>query len=257
MKKTFLIISFIFINTNLFSQINFPDAKQCLKEFLAIQALLAENRIDEVKEFIIKNSYHYLDEDSYYKYDLLNPPIENDIIPIINICEISNQNQMFCHYYIKIFFMRIDKNDKKKIVEDKGELQTIENIMKNQYELGMPFFTLKSYTIEKIPKEMIIEKIDRYNIKISSTKSSNYSILKASNFTLYPNFDNKNLVNFLGPGKTTATVISHVHNKTNEYGYHIEITSFKTNSPEKKEKFNIDFFMSLKDFNDRIWDDNE
>ena len=31
---------------------------------------------------------------------------------------------------------------------------------------------------------------------------------------------------------------------------------FKTFKPESREPFNVDFFMSLENFNDRIWRDN-
>ena len=55
MIKKILLIIVIFIYTNTYSQVNFPNAKQCLKELLAMQALLAENRMDELKIFILSN----------------------------------------------------------------------------------------------------------------------------------------------------------------------------------------------------------
>jgi len=101
---------------------------------------------------------------------------------------------------------------------------------------------------------MVVEKVDRYNLKISSKMTEGTINVNASNFTLFPNND-KNKIYFLGPGKAAATIISHVHSFSEDpkYNYSIEIASLKNESTEKEEVFNIDFFMSLKNFNDRIW----
>jgi hypothetical protein len=253
MIKKILLIIVIFIYTNTYSQVNFPNAKQCLKELLAMQALLAENRMDELKIFILNNNYHYLDETYFCKYDLLNPPKENDVIPVVTILNIVNQKAIFHDNYLKIIFIKI-QNNKQELLENKEDLQAIESIIKSQYEIGSPYFLLKKYTNDNNPKEMVVEKVDRYNLKISSKMTEGTINVNASNFTLFPNND-KNKIYFLGPGKAAATIISHVHSFSEDpkYNYSIEIASLKNESTEKEEVFNIDFFMSLKNFNDRIW----
>lgn len=255
MIKKILLILMLFIYTNIYSQVNFPNAKQCLKELLAMQALLAENRMDELKIFILNNNYQYLDETYFCKYDLLNPPKENDVIPVVTISNIVNQNKLFYDNYIEIVFIKI-KNNKQELVENKEDLQAIEGIIKNQYDIGSPYFLLKSYTNDNIPNEMVVEKVDKYHLKISSTKAEGTTNVNASNFTLFPNND-INKVYFLGPGKAAATLISHVHSFSDDpkYNYSIQIASLRNSNEdaEKEEVFNIEFFMSLKNFNDRIW----
>lgn len=66
MKKLFFLILILSYSicfcqvANVNSNNSYPTAKQDLKEFLAIQTLLAENRIDDLKRFLIEYNYENL-----------------------------------------------------------------------------------------------------------------------------------------------------------------------------------------------------
>ena len=68
----------LFVCNLSFGQIKYPDAKQHLKEFLVMQSLLCENRIEDLKEFFSKNNYTFNGDDNNLIYQKLNLDIVGD-----------------------------------------------------------------------------------------------------------------------------------------------------------------------------------
>ena len=75
-------------------KIKYTFAENDLKEFLSIQALLSENRMDELIEFMDENSYVYSDEDNIGIRFIKNRAILNEIIPMVYIQ--SGKNDDIC-----------------------------------------------------------------------------------------------------------------------------------------------------------------
>ena len=259
MKKLLTII-FLLLNLSIFSQVNFPNAKQYLKEFIAIQSLLAENRMEDLKIFCI--NYNYLatpknDEIVLYQLDLDGLINENDIQ--VGIFVKSGSGGVYADNYIQIIFFR-NPNGKLDKTFSLDECKSIENIIQNTYQTGTPYTMLPSADSNIKTEGMNIEKIDRYNYILSSVKNPDKkTYLEASNFMRLEAID-KNKVNnigFLGPGKAILTEIFYFEPIKSDiegrYFYKMELGSWISNEFEPKEKFNVDFFMSLKNFNDRIW----
>jgi hypothetical protein len=252
MKKLIFLI-LLFSSIKVISQVNYPNAKQHLKEFIAIQSLLAENRMEDLKTFCI--NYNYLAEVSYDEIRLIKlmdgEYKENDIIALITL-KTGGENPV-SYNYIEIFFMR-DQNGKTSIFFSLDECKSIENIIQNTYEIG----TLYSFLPNNTKYSGVnIEEIDRYNFIISPIKNPDQKrYINASNF--YRNqFIKDNPVCFAGPGKNLGIILKYfepIKDKVEEkYAYKMRIYSLKLPDAESLEKFNVDFFMSLKNFNDRIW----
>ena len=120
---------------------------------------------------------------------------------------------------------------------------------------------LSAYDNYKKTNTMNVQKIDRYTYKIYSDDNdpSKISYDKVSNF-LRMDILNKNKgdnIAFCGPGKTSFTEIMYIEpiksDVDGKYRYKMQLASWKLEDSQTSEKFNVDFFMSLKNFNDRIW----
>ena len=137
------------------------------------------------------------------------------------------------------------------------------------------FSRLESFPLNTWNEDMGLEDdttmewVDRYTVKIKNPKYT--SIYKASNFSTLPVFLKKRAgyktVIFEGPGKAESTqiFIKDFSNDPNDKGKYavpdltfMSLISdiFNDFKPESREPINIDFFMSLENFNDRIWSDN-
>jgi hypothetical protein len=261
MKKLIFLI-LLFSSIKVISQVNYPNAKQHLKEFIAIQSLLAENRMEDLKTFCI--NYNYLAEASNDEIRLIKSMDveykENDIIAVITLK--SGGENLVSYNYIEIFFMR-DQNRKTSIFFSLDECKSIENIIQNTYEIGTQYNIVKSITDSAIKNEEFnVEEFNRYNFIVSPIKNPDEKIyLKASNF-FRNQFIEGNPLCFAGPGKNLGIIIDYLepikHKVEEKYAYKMRISSFKLPDDVSKgnleiEKFNVDFFMSLKNFNDRIW----
>lgn len=249
MKKLIFLI-LLFSSIKVISQVNYPNAKQHLKEFIAIQSLLAENRMEDLKTFCI--NYNYVaeaknDDTIFMKLDVETTIKENDIQAMIIVR--SGGKDPVSDNYIEIFFYR-----NQNVSFSLDECKSIENIIQNTYEIGTLYTLLPNnakYT------GVNIEEIDRYNFILSPIKNPDEKIyLKASNF-FRNEFITGNPVCFAGPGKNLGIILKYpepIKDKVEEkYTYKMRIYSLKLPDAEYKDKFNVDFFMSLKNFNDRIW----
>jgi hypothetical protein len=258
--KKLLIFIFILLNCSIYSQVNYPNAKQYLKEFIAIQSLLAENRTEDLKTFFITNGYIGVpgNENMFVKADLDGLINENDIFPGIYVKSGSN-NVTYSDNFIEIVFIKKKQNS----YEFKHSLEDcyfIKNIIQNLYEIGQWYTMLEAFVNYKKTNSVNVEKIDRYNYKaFSDEKPDDITYYRASNF--FRAFaDNKNKIDnvaFAGPGKILLTELMYEEplksDVEGKYFYKMRLASWKLEESESTEKFNVDFFMSLKNFNDRIW----
>lgn len=256
--KKILIFSFLLINNCIYSQISYPNAKQYLKEFLVIQALLAENRTEDLATFFARNNYSGSgdgEQKFFFKTDINLNNIDNYIIPVIFIR--SGGTKIYVDNFLEIFFF---KKDSKGLTSNLSinEIDYIKNTIQNLYETGMTYPMLKIFTDPKNDKKLLdIEKIDRYTFKLRTDDGVKY--LKASNFTKLSAITKNETSNilFFGPGKTKATELMYFEpiNNTNDgkYKYKMQLASYTNEFSQSIDKFNVDFFMSLNEFNDRIW----
>jgi hypothetical protein len=259
MKKLLTII-ILLLNLSIFSQVNFPNAKQYLKEFLAIQSLLAENRTDDLKTFFLNYKYIAMgasEKSMFMKLDLDELTKDNDLIPVITV--MSGGENEYVDNYIEITFFK-KQNNKPQILLSLEDCISIKKIMQNLYETGATYPLLKAYDKYKKTNSINIEKVDRYTYKIySDDNPSKIKYEKASNFFRMAALDKNKVDNvaFFGPGKIMLTemiYIEPVKSKVEgKYSYKMQIASWKLKDAESTEKIDVDFFMAIKNFNDRIW----
>ena len=247
------------------NEIKYSFAKEDLKEFLAIQALLSENRMTELSEFLEKNNYNSANTGlgvSFVKMEILNSRDVNEVYPVLIIESGKNGNQ-YVDNYIKIIFMKVNEESDfaKGLSHNYSDAVKIQNLIQKEIKLGMWYTMLTSFNDMEGAS---VEYLDRYTVKVIPDnfpdKSTTY---KASNFTRIPGLSSNNslTIAFSGPGKNGFTEIifdmpiknDSSPNKTLSM---LRIRSTKSGNPESQKPFNLNFFMSLKNFNDRIWLDN-
>ena len=255
--------------------ISYSNGKEDLKEILTIQSLLAENRTDEMFKMMDKFGYSGVpDADNiYWKYDFNNDINENEIQPIIFIRNLGNNNNYYENYLTVAFALSVKTSDgiiRSMNVNYKQAAQ-MNNIVTTLFPIGNSYRFLKNTWNEDMGLEddTTMEWVDRYTVKINNPKKT--SIYKVSNFSNLSPFLKKiegyKTYIFEGPGKAESTSIylkdfSNDPNDKGEYSvpdltFRSSISDiFKTFKPESRDPFNIDFFMSLENFNDRIWRDN-
>jgi hypothetical protein len=259
---------FLFVSFVSFSQtiIKYENGTQDLKELIVIQTLLAENRIDDLSDFIINNNYVEIDKNTYCKMEFGNQREKGEIFPVFVIKDYlpkATDIQKFSNKGITVFFTNSIENwgsSKEanatnfehifRLSEDESVL--IFNIITNIPKIGSP------YGLIKIMKEWNdCELIDRYTLK--DTFGGVEKVYKASNFTtmgLKQSYGISNMT-FWGPGEVSNLALSFSRelSKNDESLYYIKLDIMAEKAGQPKDKMNVDFFMSLKNFNDRIWID--
>ena len=264
MKKLQVLICLISISISsniLYSQdfkgekIKYTFAENDLKEFLSIQALLSENRMDELIEFMDENSYVYSDEDNIGIRFIKNRAILNEIIPMVYI-QSGKNDDIFVDNSLLVFFgvtRKIDPLDVYWSVSDLNS-EIIVDLFKSKIEIGYMYNIFKDI---KSNETLTVENIDRYTKKlIPISDPENTKIIKASNFYTFEQWPNQ--ISFAGPGKTLGTIIEFHNNKTNNgtdrnIMTYVSIKSLKLEDPASENSFNLQFFFNLKNLNDRIW----
>jgi len=261
LKTTLFCIASIFILTNnLYSQnenteIKYSYAKKDLKEFLAIQGLLTENRTEDLKIFLDKNNYRGGNSGgkiTFYKMDFNNMRKENEIYPVLTIKSGSHPKE-WVDNSIEINFMKVVNGELSEgAFHNYSSAILIQELIKKNISIGQQYDSFKEL---KNMKDVKFEEIDRYTYRItlSNDKGDQERIFKASNF-----FQLNEMLLFSGPGKAAVTQLffSKPIGEKNKYLSSMIIRSLRYNNPDEKLPFSIDFFMSLKNFNDRIWADN-
>ena len=257
------------------TNIRYSNGKEDLKEILTLQSLLAEDRIDEM--FKMMGKFGYLpvpnSENIYWKYSIDNDITENEIEPVIFIKNLGTNNNFYENYLQVLFSLTIKTSngiERTMRVNYKQSAQMY-NIAITLFPIGNSYKALKGTWNESLglDEDTTMEWVDRYTVKINSPKKT--SIYKASNFSklspLLKKIEGYKTYIFEGPGKAESTSIylkdfSNDPNDKGEYSvpdltFRSSISDiFKTFKPESRDPFNIDFFMSLENFNDRIWRDN-
>ena len=257
---TILFINILFNNVVFAQELKYENAKDDLKEFLAIQALLSENRFEELTSFLQENDYYSIPSDDsilYSKIVLDRKPYE--VFPLIEI-----QSGRFSSDYVDnsvVIAFNFNKNNGENIFTfSENEALKIRQSIIDQIEIGIPYMGIKQlFDQYDSSSEITPEKIDRYTLKIVNNNDPNdFKIHKASNFIYLESA--KNIVFFMGPGKTNWTEIvledPILTKDPGRYILTIATRSQKAENPQDINPFNLKFFMSLKNFNDRIWADN-
>ena len=257
MKKLLIIIIILF-NQNLSSQVSFPDAKQYFKEFLAIQTLLAENRVDDLQLFLIKYGYKSINSEDDILYSKINFD-ENEIVPLVYIkSDAKYLDSNLSDNYLEIIFIKYISGNPT-IEHSYEDAMYLKNIIQNLYEVGLSYSVISSFEEVQKKNPDLLEKVDRYTYKSYSKNDPNkITYLKASNFTKSVN--SKENILFFGPGSILGTEVLYfdpIELSPDKYMFKIDFRSYLLSKKNaSREKFNVDFFMSLKNFNDRIWRDN-
>ena len=256
MKKIFLTSLIVLMSNSLVAQEGFYT--QTLKEFIAIQTLIAENRISDLSNFLDEYSYIAASDNWFAKFDLGGTFPENLSIAFL----ITDNNN------IMGIITKKDNDNKTRFEMTKSELHSLWANLLSNIETGMP------YNMFKLIKDSFINKdgegleeseyqiINRYKIKAKGNKEADWQTYSASNFNSGLKTNEKYWVyTFMGPGKLDWIDI--YFNKFDEknsnenvpVGFYFQVQK-NYQSYEDKDPINIPFFMSLKNFNDRIWNDN-
>lgn len=262
MFKTKSIVSFISIifflvnlhskeSSTIFNDIKYTYAQQDLKEFLTIQALLSENRMNELVEFLDENFYVPFGEgeNSGFQY-IKNRNYINEIFPVIKI-ESGKNREGFVDNSLLIYFGFINNKNNSEWTYTNAKAKTILQLFRDSIEIGYAYTSF----VQVVTNETInVENINRYTKKlIAKVDPSATQIIKASNFTVFPNWPDE--IIFFGPGKTASTTIKINSIIGNDSGYlaTISIKAYKLNDSNSEQPFNLQFFSALKNLNDRIW----
>lgn len=260
------------------TNISYPKGKEDLKEILALQALLAEDRVDEMFKMIGEFGYIPIpdSENGFWKNTINNTVKENEMEPIFFIKNLGS-NTNFYENYLHVVFTLIVKDNLTSVLSRKLKVNykqaaRMNNLFYKLLPLGNNYKSLKNTWNESmgLGKGMSMNWVDRYTIKVTNPNGAP-NIYKASNFSTPPPFfekkDGQTTIIFSGPGKAYNTKLyirklsSINSNKTSEY-FTPSVTflssvsdMFKTFKPISRKPFNFQFFMSLENFNDRIWSD--
>ena len=231
-----------------------------LKEVLAIQALLSENRIDEFKDFIDKNNYLSAGSQNFAKLDLSRNS-KNNVLFMFRIIE-NNENNSSKFSLILLYKIKNKDGETSRDFKSIDERNTFKSIILKSLDIGTVnlsgFNNMVRQISEKTPKNIKI--IDRYNVLIGG--GDKWTPYRASNTSQ----TDISTYSFFGPGKTSRTDLKFLSKETESgYGFAIRINSYYGEYGTKdgeyensidKEPFNLSFFMGLENLNDRIWSDN-
>jgi len=236
-------------------QIKYVDATLHLKEILAMQALLSENRINEFTDFTDKNFYINTEGQSFSKYDVSK---DQDVHIGFNIFE--NTEDYSSPFGLLVLYM-INTSEGARNFESMDEINKFKRIILKSLDIGtlnmFGFNNMVGQISKKSPEMIKIH--DRYNASIKS--GDGWMKMRVSN-TVKMGVDK---YSFFGPGKTTRTDLEFLSKNTEKgYLFAIRVTSYygqyRTKDGEignsiNKNPFNLSFFMALQNLNDRIWDD--
>ena len=236
------------------SKITFNDPQGFLKDLIVFQTLIAENRIDEFSSYTSKMGYVAAANNSYIKMDIESGvPEDGVIIPLVAVREF-NSSWTDAGYYNSYLFVRlmVAENNQSRAKYSKEELTQIYSDLKNSIEVGYPYnvFLKAKKQFSSDPNETVIED-GKYVFNVGN------STFRASNFNNLGSNDREEVFTFLGPGKLSwiEIVLERLENVDDGIAK-IIVRAQKSNSDFSKPNMNVDFFIALKNFNDRIWSDN-
>lgn len=235
---------------------------ETLKEFIAIQTLIAENRIDDFSRFTDDYSYIAAEKNIYVKLPKTTKNSPEGVFPFFYIDEGKN---------LTCGLTRKDSAGNFKLKLTKRELFQIWQELFKSMKPGLPYHMYKTWREfcenedGEGRSEADWEDLGRYKLRMGNkNKKFPWKTYEASNFTTIWSTDQALIYHFLGPGKIDYIEIKFPKYEDKEWDEEVNVFFFInvnkmtfSNSPSNdNDPFNIPFFMSLKNFNDRIWADN-
>jgi hypothetical protein len=253
MKKIFLLTVLILTSKSSIAQEAFYT--KTLKELIAFETLIKENRISDLNKLIDESLYMGLENNSFGKFKVIDDTVPEDMFVIFQITDNNN---------LKVIIGKTDENNSPKFKMTKAERNNIWSDVFSVIELGLPYGLYKDIT-EQLEDEkgdsLQFEKINRYEHRHKVDGKYDWKTNKASNFTTMFSSEKAIFYTFFGPGQLLKIDI--IVPKDDDKGWNDEVSPFfyvtATGLPESQTispPINIPFFMSLKNFNDRIWIDN-
>lgn len=264
----FFLLTLIYFQS--FGQKNYDYLNDYLKELVVIQSLITENRINDLSNFLDKHSYISLKENTFSKFE-----IGSEKLGLNFSINTNSANKRFL--VVNLMYQNLEKN--KFTVNDVQILRY--NLMRQTkttseetFKLVWSFFKdtkegIEEKTVQGVAKDSSyydnFKIIDRYSYKQRLRgDNDNYfwQTVKASNWSDMLGSEKYSVHSFIGPGKMSMiNVIFYKFNKlesSKEVPTTFSIRPSELNSDEDKNKapFNVDFFMSLKNWDDVIWLDN-
>jgi len=265
---------FIFIfSFNLFSQNNYDYLNDYLKELIVIETLIVENRVDELDKFLSEYGYIAAGEGSFLKFEFLS---KKSIRLMFFITDGSDGSKPYLVATLE---------DKKKTNNEHSKIgngiksevtnnwmMMLQEVTENlgtvwmMYKLQADAWEKKEVGgIEEDQYDDIYESINRYSFRTKSKldpANSKWEVTKASNWSTWMTTEDRWIYSFHGPGKLDW--LEFIFPKHNDKASHEEISSMFYIVPRtqyetggEKDEINIDFFMALNNWNDRIWNDNK
>ena len=247
---------------NLFTD-NSNYYNECTKELIVIQTLLSENRLTDLSKFLDEYDYISIGENVFSKYTT-NTELMKPTFAIKKNDDGSS--------YLGVIVNSSDSFSNKELRDDLRFIwqewtSGIRGILGQQYVMFKNFYD--AYENKEVggilPTEYddVYRKIDRYSYETKT--NDKWEVTKASNWSTFSFFSNteENFVfAFHGPGKLTCIEI--LMPKHNDVSSDEKVPAFFYIIPRKlsdsdndKSEMNIDWFMSLDNWNDRIWADND
>ena len=253
MKNIFLLTVLIFTSKSSIAQEAFYT--KTLKELIAFETLIKENRISDLNKLIDESLYMGLENNSFGKFKIIDETVPDDMFVIFQITDDNN---------LKVIIGKTDENNSPKFKMTKAERNNIWSDFFSVIEVGLPYGLYKDIT-EQLEDEkgdsLQFEKINRYEHRHKVDGKYDWQTTKASNFTTMFSTEETRAISFLGPGQ-----LSHIDillPTDDDKGWFDEVSPFfyvvgreLLESQSIPPPINIPFFMSLKNFNDRIWIDN-
>ena len=243
-----------------------------------MQTLLAENRVDDLTDFMLKNNFIAINDNVYYDWEstLLE---KGDIFPIFSIMDVDPETitSLNCaKKALKINFTYdpispfINARDFRKVYNKVTDvvrpLLGGMGVTNNSFTGGNVPYTILN-AMKKFCEEQEnfnCDQIDRYTLKTYNIEKDEESTFVATNFlnanSMITTQKNENNAFFYGPGEYGVTLLSYGYFEQNksengETLYTVELTLYSLNRETARDNINVDFFMALKNFNDRIWVD--
>jgi hypothetical protein len=253
MKKIFLLTVLILTSKSSIAQEAFYT--KTLKELIAFRTLIKENRISDLDKLIDESLYVGLENNSFVKSKTFDETVPDDMFVFF---QINDDNDL------KVAIGKTDENNSPKLKMTKGERNNIWNDFFSVIEVGLPYGLYKDITEQLEDKKgdsLQFEKISRYEHRHKVDGKYDWKTNKASNFTTMFSNEKAYFFTFMGPGQLLKIDI--IIPKYDDKGWNDEVPPFffvtatgLLESETMPPPINIPFFMSLKNFNDRIWADN-
>lgn len=253
MKKIFLLTVLIFTSKSSIAQEAFYT--KTLKELIAFETLIKENRISDLNKLIDESLYMGLENNSFGKFKIIDETVPDDMFVIFQITDDNN---------LKVIIGKTDENNSPKFKMTKAERNNIWSDFFSVIEVGLPYGLYEDIT-EQLEDDkgdsLQFEKISRYEHRHKVDGKYDWKTNKASNFTTMFSNEKAIFYTFFGPGQILKIDI--IVPKDDDKGWNDEVSPFfyvtatgLLESQTIPPPINIPFFMSLKNFNDRIWIDN-